>query len=239
MTVGEPAEVLPWDSEHFGLPIGRVVDGADPERATEWAREHGVHGLYLLAELQNAAELRAAITAGFLLTDVRLTLERSIGPEDARDGSAPLRAIEVEDLPALLDVADSAHSDSRFYADPRFDRSRVAALYREWLRASVQTPFADWAFTAVQDGEPVGYITGRQESEGVASIGLLGVSESARGRGLGVQLIERVINQAASAGCTRVTVVTQGGNIAAQRLYQRAGFRTMRAQAWFHWWAEQ
>ena len=31
-------------------------------------------------------------------------------------------------------------------------------------------------------------------------------------------------------------VVTQGGNVAAQRVYQHAGFRTARTELWYHRW---
>jgi ribosomal protein S18 acetylase RimI-like enzyme len=237
MAEGEPAERLPWDSEHFGVSIARVVAGAASDLSTAWARDHDVECLYLLADLQDAAALRAAIAAGFVLTDVRLTLERSIDAGVAHGDDDSVRRMEESDLPVLEAIADSAHVDSRFYADPRFDRVRVAALYREWLRASLRTRFADWALTAVHDGAPAGYITGRVEPDGMASVGLLGVGATARGLGLGSQLINELVREAAGAGCAQITVVTQGANVQAQRLYQRAGFRTLRAQAWFHWWA--
>lgn len=237
-------ERLPWDSSHFGVSIGRVVAGADPARAVGWARDRGVQCLYLLCDLQEPEMMRAAIAAGFVLTDVRLTFERALGERVARGRSRrhpavaeAVRRIAEPDLGALLPIADAAHVRSRFYADPRFDRARVAAMYREWLRASLSKPFADWALTEDHAGAPVGYITGRIELGGVARIGLLGVDSTVRGRGVGSRLVDALLLEASRAGCGRVTVVTQGANIEAQRLYQRAGFRTRSVHAWFHWWA--
>ena len=40
----------------------------------------------------------------------------------------------------------------------------------------------------------------------------------------------------AAAGCDEVSVVTQGHNVASQRVYQATGFRTSSAEAWYHWW---
>jgi dTDP-4-amino-4,6-dideoxy-D-galactose acyltransferase len=40
----------------------------------------------------------------------------------------------------------------------------------------------------------------------------------------------------AQHGCDRVQVVTQGRNLAAQRLYQRAGFLTADLKLWYHKW---
>jgi ribosomal protein S18 acetylase RimI-like enzyme len=36
-----------------------------------------------------------------------------------------------------------------------------------------------------------------------------------------------------------VSVVTQGRNVAAQRLYQRAGFVTASTQLWYHRWLDR
>jgi hypothetical protein len=36
-----------------------------------------------------------------------------------------------------------------------------------------------------------------------------------------------------------VTVVTQGRNLPAQRLYQSRGFRTQRLQVWHHLWLDE
>jgi ribosomal protein S18 acetylase RimI-like enzyme len=234
---GEPCMPLPWDSVHFGASIARVAAGVAPDRAIIWAREHDVQCLYLLVDLQEPAALRSATAAGFTLVDVRVTLDRPVEGSAAAGGDAVVRTMEASDLPALQSIAEVAHVGSRFYADPRFDHARVTGLYREWLRASVQAGFADWALTAVLDGAPIGYITGRIEPGGVAGIGLLGVDEEARGHGIGSQLVDSLLGEAAGAGCSRITVVTQGSNVRAQRLYQRTGFRTLSMQAWFHWWA--
>jgi ribosomal protein S18 acetylase RimI-like enzyme len=39
-------------------------------------------------------------------------------------------------------------------------------------------------------------------------------------------------------GVQRVSVVTQGRNVAAQKLYQSCGFTTCSVQLWYHWWLE-
>jgi RimJ/RimL family protein N-acetyltransferase len=42
----------------------------------------------------------------------------------------------------------------------------------------------------------------------------------------------------ADAGLSRARVATQAANVASQRLYQRAGFRTSEAALWLHRWFE-
>ena len=45
-----------------------------------------------------------------------------------------------------------------------------------------------------------------------------------RGRSIGSHLLKRAVAEAKAAGCTRVTLLTDGDNDRAMRLYARAGF---------------
>ena len=87
-------------------------------------------------------------------------------------------------------------------------------------------------------GEPGGYVTCELEPGGrQGKIGLLGLAADQRGRGLAQALAGRALGWFFTAGCEQVSVVTQGRNLAAQRLYQRTGFLTQKVQLWYHKWA--
>jgi ribosomal protein S18 acetylase RimI-like enzyme len=45
-----------------------------------------------------------------------------------------------------------------------------------------------------------------------------------RGQGVGERLMREAIAGARAAGCTRVTLLTDGDNAAARRFYERLGF---------------
>ena len=99
------------------------------------------------------------------------------------------------------------------------------------------TDLADIVLVADQRGEPVGYITGKLHPEvEKGDIGLVSVSAQARGIGIGSQLIHAILTWFATQHIKQVVVVTQGRNIAAQRLYQRFGFQTQIVQLWYHRW---
>jgi dTDP-4-amino-4,6-dideoxy-D-galactose acyltransferase len=180
-----------------------------------------------------------AEACGFGLADVRLTLGRSAARAGTGDSALQaVRPAEACDLAALEPVAAGVHTDSRFFFDERFDRAAAADLYRRWLRASLAGELADLAYVAEAGGEPAGYITGRTDpATATVAIGLLGLAERARGKGLGTRLVAALLAGASGAGAERITVVTQGRNVQAQRLYQRAGFRTERVELWYHWWS--
>jgi ribosomal protein S18 acetylase RimI-like enzyme len=58
-----------------------------------------------------------------------------------------------------------------------------------------------------------------------ATIRMLGVSTSVRGRGIGEALARRCIEEARARGCKRVRLDTRTSMASAQRLYERLGFR--------------
>jgi GNAT superfamily N-acetyltransferase len=60
--------------------------------------------------------------------------------------------------------------------------------------------------------------------ERVALLEDMVVTESARGTGVGSQLINHAIDTARAAGCKRMTVLSDRDNTAAHRFYQRHGF---------------
>ena len=71
-----------------------------------------------------------------------------------------------------------------------------------------------------------------QASEGEAVVRLLAVAPSARGRGVGRSLVHAAVDVARSAGCSLIRLSTQGEMVAAQRLYDRAGFVRVPQDDW-------
>ena len=74
------------------------------------------------------------------------------------------------------------------------------------------------------------------EEGGTASIGLLAVGATMRGRGVGQQLVGAARQQAAAWGCARLQVVTQRANAPACGLYAKCGFEAVREQHVYHLW---
>jgi ribosomal protein S18 acetylase RimI-like enzyme len=85
-------------------------------------------------------------------------------------------------------------------------------------------------------GRVAGYVTCHASESKNGSIGLLAVAEEYRGCGIGANLMSTALQVFEQKGVETVSVVTQARNIASQRLYQKAGFRTRSVQLWFHRW---
>ena len=239
-------ELLQWDSEFFGFRIARVHgDTLTLEKAArveDWCRRNRIQGLYFLSRSDDPATIRAAEEHGFRLMDIRLTFELALDGQPKpmcapRTDSARIRVSRPADLPALRALAGVSHRDSRFFADPHFSPVQAEDLYSAWITLDCQGRAAIVFVAVLPNDVAVGYIScylDPRSQEG--SIGLIGVNAPVRGRGIGQSLVDAALHWFREQGVKIVTVVTQGRNRAAQRLYQKRGFLTRHLQFWYHKW---
>jgi dTDP-4-amino-4,6-dideoxy-D-galactose acyltransferase len=235
-------QYLHWDSDFFGYRIARITLNHLTEDVIEqvirWCNSHAIDCLYFLGDPDDAVTVRLAEDNRFRLLDIRVTFEKQI------DNILVTREIDIEclirhctpdDIQSLRAIAKVSHRDSRFYYDSNFPVTLCDALYETWIEKSCHG-YADAVLVAELQGQPVGYIScsllGRQEG----NIGLFAVGVASRGQGVSKQLVNESLRWFAEQGVTQVTVVTQGRNFKAQRLYQRFGFLTRSVQLWYHWW---
>lgn len=236
----EPGLLLEWDSAFWGVTVGRVgADALTADRSADidaWAQAHDVDCLYFLARPDDPETVGVAQEAGFRLVDVRIEFAR---PSVDAGPAGRVRSYRPGDLEALRMIARTSHEITRFYADPHFPRERCSDLYDTWIVRSCEG-WADAVLVAELDGGAAGYVTchfDRTSNRG--SIGLIAVSATARGKGLGRDLVLGALGSCRDHGSAEASVVTQGANVAAQRLFQACGFRTFSTGLWFHRWYER
>ena len=235
----EYCQYLPWDSNHFGLRIGRVKS-ARPEESSmadisRWASDQSIDCLYLLAD-PDPRTLRVVAGAGFRFVDVRATLEFGLSEHPMQELAQEVRPATTDDVPNLRRIAGESHRDSRFYADGNLPRALCDELYRIWIeRSCVDPAFASEVLVAERNSRAVGYVS-YLLSSAEAEIGLVGIDRDFRGQGIGGQLLSETLRRIGAGGGRRVRVVTQGSNVPAQRLYQSLGFRTSSIGLWYHGW---
>jgi ribosomal protein S18 acetylase RimI-like enzyme len=236
---------LDRDTTFFGIKTARItptrLDSLSLVQALAETREWGAEVLHLLVESDHAPSVVLAEQAGFHLVDIRVTLEwRPTDAEiDRRPAAVQVRAYEVADLLALQAIAGTSYHDTRYYYDGRYPRELCDALYAEWIAKSCGGA-AEAVLVAVREQRPLGFVTCHLASTTqTGQIGLVGVDADARGSGVGEALVRAAQQWFRDRQASRVSVVTQGRNIGAQRLYQRAGFATSAVQLWYHkWFAE-
>ena len=246
---------LPWDSDFFGLPIGRVpLDRPSPTDVAEAigaARRSGVACLYLTCAADEVVGVTAAVRGGFRVVDVRVTLDRSMELSEKTVATVPTaergatfppstRRAQESDLPRLARLARTAFQESRFFVDGRFPRSRVEDLYQRWLERDYSS--AD-GVVVVEDvetsgGQTAGFASGLFQGD-TARVGLVAVAPEFRGQGIGSRIVSGLLREFAGRRARRTVVVTQARNRAAIRLYEEAGFRAFAIEVTLHWWADE
>ncbi len=234
-------ETLDWDSDFFGIKIGRVrvpVAARLPE-AVEQADRAGLECLYWLAGSDDSDAPSAAARCGFRLVDIRVTFEcdllRHSGTPNP-DGLV-IRPFEPAHLPQLLPIAAASHSDSRFFQDGRFPPEKCASLYEAWIRTAAEDPGRHIAI-AQMHGRVAGYCISEFKVL-PPKISLIAVESFLRRSGVGSALVLAALTEFAERGASSATVATQGRNVTSQRLYQRCGFVTKTVELWFHRWRSE
>lgn len=120
------------------------------------------------------------------------------------------RITTTADLDAVLEIEEASFNNptTREWYERELERPEVCFIYV--LRAPESPTAAFCAFWRVADQ---------------AHINNLAVRPELRQRGLGSRLLEAVIAEARKLGAAALTLEVRRSNVAAQRLYLRAGFR--------------
>ena len=121
--------------------------------------------------------------------------------------SCAIRSAGADDVDCVVRLEEAC------FADPWLERSIVAGLSD-----------GNWVFLVAESaGEVVGYgIAWVVVGEG--EIARVGVRPDLRGRGLGLQLTWSLVRDCAARGASDLFLEVRDGNLAARKIYERAGF---------------
>ncbi|HVM32916.1 MAG TPA: GNAT family N-acetyltransferase [bacterium] len=232
-------QILEWDSSFFGFKVGRVLaprlDALGLRQALEGLASQSVAMVYWSCDPKDGPSREAALGLGGLKVDEKRLYRRNLAGA-GRDVPAGVEPYGLREPDAdLLRLAVLSGGHSRFRVDPRFPRERFVALYERWMRASLTGEMAETVWVARRQGALAGMVTlGRQKAE--AFIGLIAVDPSYPRQGVGGDLVKAGLAWALEKGCATSRVVTQGGNLPACRLYEKAGYQVDQVEDVYHFW---
>lgn len=231
-----PAEFLPWDSEFFGIRIGRIHPGPlNPLAVDAWRRENRIRCLYYLAELDDLASIHAAESMGFHLMDIRASFLLPLPYQASVNPKFQIRRANDEDLPAIRKLSTGIFTNTRFAQDLNFPRNRVEDMYNQWVENHLHFPNTG-LWVSEDAGGLNGFVTAVELDSTRVRISLLGVAEQARGQGLALSLNNHVINHYSSLGYKDLEAVTQTRNRTTFNLNFRCGMKLISQQLWYHGW---
>jgi DNA-binding MarR family transcriptional regulator/N-acetylglutamate synthase-like GNAT family acetyltransferase len=155
--------------------------------------------------------------------DAMRVIEETLGDAPPRTASFVIRRHRAGDLGWIV------HRHGALYAEERgwnggFE-ALVAGIVADFAKGHDSERERCWI--AEQDGRNVGSVLLAVHSKTIAQLRLLLVEPSARGRGLGEDLVDECVRFARQANYARVRLWTAAELVAARRLYERIGFRVV------------
>jgi DNA-binding MarR family transcriptional regulator/GNAT superfamily N-acetyltransferase len=177
----------------------------------------------MLAKL-SPAQHRKLLAA---MTDI----EGVLSPSHQDGASYILRPHRPGDMGWVVQSHGLLYSKEYGY-DERFE-ALVAGIVAEFIEKF--DPSRERCWIAERDGANVGSVFLVKKSSSVAKLRLLLVEPSARGLGIGKNLVEECVRFARDAGYKKIMLWTQSELAAARRIYQNAGFQLVaekKHQSW-------
>lgn len=227
-------ERLAWDSDFFGLRIGRVFVSTE---------EEGVALASLRKNLKEDYDLLYLFTShGMRFPDdkVKLVDEKVVYCLSKVISSEANPNVELWDgnkgvTDELLYLALISGKYSRFKLDERLPSGSYERLYSRWIERSVNHVIATEVFCYMVNNMPRGLVT-LDRKNGVGTIGLVAIHEDFQYQGIGAAMMRHVIRFAQKHDCGKLSVTTQLENVSACKLYEKVGFQVESVTDVWHWW---
>ncbi len=219
---------LDWDSDFFGYKVGLLNSGGQFDESS-------------LKDLTDPFRL-VYITSPTPIRSPELTCGDSkqvYGKKPMHHGTnSIISEARIDQLEQLSLIGLQSGVWSRFALDGNFINGEFNKLYSKWVERSVRQEIAYEALTCIEEGQPVGLITLRNNGEDSSSIGLFAVLDTQRGKGIGKQLLQAVDTISFERGDAQLTVSTQGKNNLAREVYTRFGFEMISETYVYNYWNE-
>lgn len=236
---------LRWDTGIFGSRMGRIEFPCEaPElKARSLILKNIVadsikekyRQLSCRIGSEDFASLHLLIKEGFFPMDSQITLFAKApfsGIASRENRCFKVRAASENDLVYLKEISSGAFTDTRFVNDPVFSNEKVDKLYREWVKNSVLDPERRvFIITKRKERSPIGFCITKEDllarkilGKKAATIELVAVKRSERGRGVGKALIGAVLQRLGKRD-DYVEIRTQVANHAAVNAFMAAGLK--------------
>ena len=224
---------LQWDSEFFGLRIGRA-DIQSLDDAVDLALMHyDLKYQYDLLYVFSKEGLSFDATGAELVDEKILYSKYCENRDECKD---VMLFQQPEPSESLYKLALVSGGYSRFKSDKRLPKGSYEQLYRKWIeKACPQEGTNKQIFAYAPEGIAKGMITVDFEGD-KAQIGLVAVDTDCQHQGIGTKIMSTLEYYLFRKGVLTIDVATQAANKDACRWYEKNGFKVQSKTPIYHWW---
>ena len=225
---------LEWDSNFFGLKVGRVDISASEDSISLASQKQVLKDQYDLIYVFGSQELFfEEADANLIDNKVVFALAELSGfnyHESVIDW--PVENGLTDDV---LLLALESGKYSRFKLDGKLPVGSYERLYTRWIEQSVNHSIASDVFCYMIEGKPRGLVT-IDLNDGVGTIGLVAIHPDFQHQGIGTSILRHIIRFAHDKRCEKLYVATQLDNEPACHLYKKCGMVIDSITKVWHWW---
>lgn len=247
MKLTQPSiRLSPLDTQRFGIRTARAFAGTveDVSAILDFCAREDVDLLIVRCHADDLRTAHRLEQAGGRLMDTLIYYCRDLQgtPIPAEEPFVLIRSARPEDVEAVRRIAAEAFRGYRghYHADPRLDPVNSDEAYVDWAVRSCRGELADEVLVAAEEGgRLLGFVTLRLNDPKEVEGGLFAVSPEARGKGIARALIIEALRWCQRRKMARFLISTQITNIAAQKVWIRAGLEPSYAYYTFHVWFDE
>jgi len=225
---------LQWDSDFFGLRIGRVdlqtqADAAELEKRHEELKQQ-YDLLYVFDAYAVGFEAK-----GSRLVDEKILYSKPCEPRKQYSDISFFRGQAPSDDLYRLALVSGGYS--RFKLDERLPDGSYERLYNRWIENACPVEGTNKQILTFlnADGVVKGMITIDYQGE-LGHIGLVAVDNDVQHQGIGGKIMSTLDGYLFEQGVKTLEVPTQKANFDACRWYEKNGFAVQSKTPVYHWW---
>ncbi len=225
---------LQWDSDFFGLRIGRADISTKEDALSLANRYEELKKQYDLLYIFDPDNVGFAAN-GARLVDEKILYSKPCEPrQQYSDVSFFKQASPSEDLYRLALVSGGY---SRFRLDKHFPKGSYQRLYEKWIESACPQQGTNKQILILPDTNDIvrGMITINHEGE-LGHIGLVAVDPDCQHQGIGGKIMSTLDGYLFDLGVKTLEVPTQKANTDACRWYEKNGFAIESITPVYHWW---
>lgn len=219
---------LNWDTDFFDIEIGELT--INEEFNISQANKYDL--LYVKSNKEFDLKIENFINS---FSEKKIVFSKSIQSTFVDDEN--IFSIKGKDYNSneIYELAFESGKYSRFYLDTKLEKSKFQELYKKWVDNSISNIFADDLLIYIHNGKAEGFVTYKINNK-TATIGLIAVSPTQQGKGIGGKLIKTVENVLFKNKVKTLLIPTQQSNKLACDFYKKQGYEIHETTYIKHYW---